>query len=189
MSRGFKLRFEPIRKHIPIWIASLNSKSVEFTARHTEGWLPSMIPLSALARPIREFRAVSKEAGRSPNDVEVKSPGHVTVTSNPERARASHAGTVAFYAARMGTFYSEQLARYGFGAEVAKIKEAWDAGGSKAGIAAASNKLLNELGYIGGIEGAIERLKAQDEAGVDVHQVEIDASSPAEYERIVSRLL
>jgi alkanesulfonate monooxygenase SsuD/methylene tetrahydromethanopterin reductase-like flavin-dependent oxidoreductase (luciferase family) len=189
MSRGFKLRFEPLRKHIPIWIASLNSKSVEFTARHTEGWLPSMIPLSGLARPIKEFRAVAKEAGRSPNDVEVKSPGHVTVTSNPERARASHAGTVAFYAARMGTFYSEQLARYGFGEDVAKIKDAWDAGGSKAGIAAVSQKLLDELGYIGGIEGAIERLKAQDEAGVDVHQVEIDASSPAEYERIVSRLL
>jgi hypothetical protein len=39
--------------------------------------------------------------------------------------------------------------------------------------------------YVGGIE----RLKAQDEAGVDVHQVEIDASSPAEYERIVAQLL
>src|SRR6266481_830135 len=189
MSRGFKLRFDPLRKHIPIWIASLNSKSVEFTARHTEGWLPSMIPLSGLARPIKEFRAVAKEAGRNPNDVEVKSPGHVTVTSNPERAQASHASTVAFYAARMGTFYSEQLARYGFGGDVAKIKEAWDAGGSKAGVAAASEKLLDELGYIGGIEGAIERLKAQDEAGVEVHQVEIDASSPAEYEKIVARLL
>ena len=189
MSRGFKLRFEPIRKHIPIWIASLNSKSVEFTARRTEGWLPSMIPLSGLARPIKELRAIAKDAGRGPNDVAVKSPGHVTITNNPERARANHAGTVAFYAARMGTFYSEQLARYGFGADVAKIKEAWDAGGSKAGITAASQKLLDELGYVGGIEGAIERLKAQDEAGVDVHQVEIDATSPVEYERIVAKLL
>ena len=189
LSRGFKLRFEPLRKHIPIWIASLTSKSVEFTARHTEGWLPSMIPLGGLARPIKEFRALAKDAGRSPNEVEVKSPGHVTITNNPERAVAGHAGTVAFYAARMGTFYSEQLTRYGFGEDVAKVKEAWAAGGSKAGIAAASEKLLTELGYIGGIEGALERLKAQDEAGVDVHQVEIDATSPAEFERIVARLL
>lgn len=37
LSRGFKLRFETLRKHIPIWIASLNPKSVEFTARHAEG--------------------------------------------------------------------------------------------------------------------------------------------------------
>ena len=189
MSRGFKLRFEPQRKHIPIWIASLNAKSVEFTARQTDGWLPSMIPLGGLARAIGEFRAVAKVAGRAPSDVAVKSPGHVTVTNSPERARASHAGTVAFYAARMGTFYSEQLARYGSGADVAKIKEAWDAGGSKAGIAAASEKLLSELGYIGGIEGGLERLQAQDEAGVDVHTVEIEASSPAEFEKIAARLL
>jgi hypothetical protein len=39
------------------------------------------------------------------------------------------------------------------------------------------------------MEGAIERLKAQNEAGVDVHQVEIEASSPAEFEKIVARLL
>jgi hypothetical protein len=89
----------------------------------------------------------------------------------------------------MGTFYSEQLSRYGFGADAAKVKEAWDAGGSKAGIAAASEKLLSELGYIGGIEGGLERLQAQDEADVDVHTVEIEASSPAEFEKIVARLL
>ena len=148
-----------------------------------------MIPLGGLGRAINEFRAIAKEAGRRPNEVEVKSPGHVTITNNPERARTSHAGTVAFYAARMGTFYSEQLSRFGFGADVAKIKEAWAAGGAKAGTAAVSEALSTELGYIGGIEGAIERLKAQDETGVDVHQVEIEASSPAEFERIVARLL
>ena len=189
MSRGFKLRFVPNRKHIPIWIASLNAKSVEFTAQHTDGWLPSMIPLGGLARAIGELRALAKEAGRGPDEVAVKSPGHVTVTKSPDRARASHAGTVAFYAARMGTFYSEQLARCGFGADVAKVKEAWDAGGSKAGIAAASKKLLDELGYIGGIEGALERLNAQDEAGVDVHTVEIEARTPAEFEKITAQLL
>jgi hypothetical protein len=73
--------------------------------------------------------------------------------------------------------------------DVAKIKEAWASGGAKAGTAAASPKLLAELGYIGGIEGALERLKAQDEAGVDVHTVEIDASTPAEFEKITARLL
>jgi len=69
----------------------------------------------------------------------------VTITSSPERARASPAGTVAFYVARMGTYYSEQLARYGFGDDVARVKQAWDADGSKAGVAAVSEKLLTEL--------------------------------------------
>src|SRR5208282_725913 len=173
LSRGFTLRFETVRKHIPVWIASLNPKSVEFTARQADGWLPVMIPLGGLRKAIGEFRAIAKEAGRDPGAVEVKSPGNVTVTNNPERARAGHAANVAFYAARMGTFYSEQLTRYGFGGDVAKVKEAWDAGGAKAGTGAVPEKLLTELGYIGGIEGAIERLKAQDEAGVNLHPVDV----------------
>jgi alkanesulfonate monooxygenase SsuD/methylene tetrahydromethanopterin reductase-like flavin-dependent oxidoreductase (luciferase family) len=189
LNRGFKLRFETLRKHIPIWIASLNPKSVAFTARHADGWLPVMIPLSALARPISELRGVAKEAGRKPNDVAVKSPGHVTVTNNPERARASHAGKVAFYAARMGSLDSEQLSRYGFGDDVTRVREAWAASGAKAGTQAVSENLLNELGHIGGVEGAIERIKALDEAGIDMHQIEVDTSSPAEFERIVAKLL
>ena len=36
---------------------------------------------------------------------------------------------------------------------------------------------------------ATVQLKAQDEAGVDVHQVEIEATDPAEFERIVAKLL
>ena len=42
-----------------------------------------------------------------------------------------------------------------------------------------SPKLLAEFGYIGGIEGAVERLNAQDEAGVDLHPVDIDAGGSA----------
>jgi alkanesulfonate monooxygenase SsuD/methylene tetrahydromethanopterin reductase-like flavin-dependent oxidoreductase (luciferase family) len=142
-----------------------------------------------LPKAIGEFQAIAKAAGRDPKAVEVKAPGAVIVTKNVERAKAGQAGTIAFYAARMGTFYSEQLTRFGFGDDVQKVKQAWDAGGSKAGTAALSPKLLAELGYIGGIEGAVERLKAQDEAGVDLHPIDIDASTPAEFEKTVARLL
>jgi alkanesulfonate monooxygenase SsuD/methylene tetrahydromethanopterin reductase-like flavin-dependent oxidoreductase (luciferase family) len=189
LGRGFTLRFEPVRKHIPIFVASLNAKSVEFTARQADGWLPVMIPLGSLKKTIDSFRAIAKSAGREPAAVAVKSPGTVTVTNNPARALAGHAGTVAFYAARMGTFYAEQLTRFGFGDDVAKIKEAWSAGGAKAGTDAVSPKLLAELGYIGGIEGALERLHAQEEAGIDLHPVDIDAASPAEFEKTVARLI
>ncbi len=189
LGRGFTLRFEPVRKHIPIWIASLNKLSVEFTARQADGWLPVMIPLSGLKGAIDDFRAVAVAAGREPRAVAVKSPSTVTVTENVDRARAGHAGTVAFYAARMGTFYAEQLTRFGFGDDVAKIKEAWNSGGAKAGTDAVAPKLMNELGYIGGVEGAVERLKAQDEAGVDLHPVEIDAPSASAFAKIVEKLL
>src|SRR5580658_4447242 len=78
LQRGFTMRFETPRKHIPIWIASLNKKSVEFTARKADGWLPVMIPVNSLKKAISDFRAIVKDGGREPRAVAVKSPGHVT---------------------------------------------------------------------------------------------------------------
>ncbi|HXN87222.1 MAG TPA: LLM class flavin-dependent oxidoreductase [Candidatus Binataceae bacterium] len=189
LSRGFTIRMEPPRKHIPIFIASLNQKSVEFTAQKADGWLPVMIPVSGLGKAISEFRAIAKAAGRDPKAVEVKAPGAVMVTKNPDRAKAGQAATVAFYAARMGTFYSEQLTRFGFGDEVRKIKEAWDSGGSKAGTEAVPEKMLSQLGYSGDVNGARARLIEQEQAGAELHTVDIDAKDPAEFEKIVHTLM
>jgi alkanesulfonate monooxygenase SsuD/methylene tetrahydromethanopterin reductase-like flavin-dependent oxidoreductase (luciferase family) len=188
LSRGFTMRFETVRKHVPIWIASLNKRSVELTAQKADGWLPVMIPLGGLKGAISDFRASATASGRDAHSVQVKAPGGVTVTANLDRAMAAHAANVGFYAARMGTFYSEQLTRFGFGAEVATIKEAWNTGGSKAGTEAVSKKMLSELGYVGGADGALERLQAQDAAGVDIHPVEIEARDTAEFEKIVAKL-
>src|ERR1700691_4445531 len=156
LARGFTLRFEPVRKHIPVYIASLNRKSVEFTAQAADGWMPVMIPLGALRGAIDEFRAMVGNAGRDPNAVAVKAPGWGHVTADVARARNGQAGTLAFYAARMGTFYAEQLTRFGFGDEVNAIKEAWTAGGAMAATQAVAPRLLGEIGYVGDLSGAID---------------------------------
>ena len=76
-----------------------------------------------------------------------------------------------------------------FGDEVRKIREAWDSGGSKAGTDAVSEKMLTQLGYVGDANGARERIAAHEAAGADLHAVEIDAQSPAEFEKIAQTLL
>ena len=188
LKRGFTLRFEPPRKHIPIWIASLNRNSVEFTAQKADGWLPVMIPLASLRESIVDFRAEAARAGRDPKSVMVKSPSTIHVTGNPERARAIQAGTLAFYAARMGTFYAEQLTRFGFGDDVKRIREAWASGGSKAGADAVSRRLLDETGYFGDVVGARERIAGEAEAGADLFRVEVDADDLAGFQRTLSAL-
>lgn len=189
LGRGFTLRFEPVRKHIPIFIASLNRKSVEYTARAADGWMPVMIPLSGLKGSIAKFREMVSAAGHDPMSVAVKAPGWVHITNDVARVKTAHAGTLAFYAARMGTFYAEQLTRFGFGDEVNRVKEAWTAGGAKAGTEAVAPRLLNEIGYVGDVSGAVERLKAQEEAGADLHPIEIDAGpDPHAFERTLATL-
>jgi alkanesulfonate monooxygenase SsuD/methylene tetrahydromethanopterin reductase-like flavin-dependent oxidoreductase (luciferase family) len=89
----------------------------------------------------------------------------------------------------MGTFYGAQLTRFGFGDAVKAIREAWNTGGAKAGTEAVPAKLGAELAYIGDVQGAAERLKAQEDAGVNIHNVEIDAKDPADFEHTVAALV
>jgi alkanesulfonate monooxygenase SsuD/methylene tetrahydromethanopterin reductase-like flavin-dependent oxidoreductase (luciferase family) len=191
LQRGFTLRFETVRKHIPIFVGAMNPKSVELTAQKADGWFPVDIPLSRLGEAIGEFRAIARAAGRDPMAIDVMTPGSVIVTRNVERARAATAGGLAFYAGRMGTFYSTQLTRYGFGDEVAKIKQAWEARDAKAATAAVSERMLNEMCYVttpDDLSGARERLAAQEEAGATLHRVDIVERDPAAFAKIVAEL-
>ncbi len=67
LQRGFTLRFDTQRKHIPIFIGAIKRKSLELAARKADGWLPAMIPTSKLKDAITDFRAMVKAAGRDPD--------------------------------------------------------------------------------------------------------------------------
>ncbi|MCE7927581.1 MAG: LLM class flavin-dependent oxidoreductase [Chloroflexi bacterium CFX7] len=188
MDRGFTLRFTPPRPHIPIFIAALNPKSVKQTAQIADGWMPVMIPLSGLKQEIGQFRAWVAEAGRDPSQVMVKSPGGVTVSDNPG-ARDAGRGFLAFYIARMGTFYYNQLARFGFGDEAAAVKMAFDQQGSAAGAAALSPELLDQLGFAGNAQACLRRIQEEEAAGVNIHSITIDTRDPVEFGRAVETLL
>lgn len=185
--KGFTLRFKPVREHIPVYLATLHPKSVKMTAEVADGWMPAFIPRSALKDQIDEFRGWAAAAGRDPMSLEVKA-GGVTVSNDPA-ARDKGRGFMAFYIARMGTFYYNQLSRFGYADEAAAIKKAFDDHGSAAGAAAIPSEMLDDLGYSGNADECLSRLRDDEALGVDVHNVNIDTQDPVEFGRIVETLL
>ena len=188
LQRGFTLRFQPVRDHIPIYLATLNARSVKMTAELADGWLPIMIPIEHLKSEIDNLRQASVAAGRPANAVAVRSPGIIAVTSQVDKARAASAGMLAFYIGRMGTFYAAQLTRLGYGEAVETVKEAW-AGGSRAAGEAVPVQLVDATGCVGSVEAGIDRLQAQEECGVDLHHVNVQAENNREYGRILTKLV
>ena len=188
LQRGFTLRFQPVRAHIPIYLATINAKSVKMTAELADGWLPILIPIEQLKSEIDNLRQASVTAGRPANAVAVRSPGTITVTSQVDKARAASAGMLAFYIGRMGTFYAAQLTRLGYGEAVETVKKAW-AGGSRAAAEAVPDQLVDATGCVGSVEAGIDRLQAQEECGVDLHHVNVQAENNTEYERILTKLV
>jgi F420-dependent oxidoreductase-like protein len=188
LQRGFTLRFTPVRNHVPIYLATLNAKSVKATAEMADGWLPIMIPLPKLTSEINALRQMSVAAGRPANAVSVRAPGAVTVTKHVDKARAESAGTLAFYIGRMGRFYAEQLTRHGYGEAVQAVKKGWE-GGSRAAAEAVPTELIDATGCAGSVEACIERLQAQAESGVDIQTVHVDAQENHEYEQVLTKLV
>lgn len=187
MDRGFTLRFTPVRDHIPIFLATLNPKSVRMTAEVADGWMPAMIPKSALRQEIDGFRQAAANAGRDPSALEVKA-GGITVSDNPA-ARDASRGFLAFYIARMGDFYYRQLSRFGFADEVAHIRKVFNEQGSQAGAAAIPEHLLNDLGFAGSADECLAQLREYEDMGVDVHTVTLDTKDPVQFGHWVETLL
>ncbi len=189
MSRGFTLRFQPLRPHIPIFIASLNPASVRLTARHADGWLPIWLPIDRMAGEIRAFRDTAAQAGRDPASLTVRAPASIVITENVERARQATRTNLAFYVSRMGVFYYQHVSRLGYADEAAAIKRAWDEGGSAAGTAAVPEQLSNAMTLVtNSVEEARERLAQQQAAGVDIHQVSVERDTPQEQAKVYDAL-
>jgi alkanesulfonate monooxygenase SsuD/methylene tetrahydromethanopterin reductase-like flavin-dependent oxidoreductase (luciferase family) len=110
------------------------------------------------------------------------------VTKNVDKARAESAGTLAFYIGRMGTFYAEQLTRHGYGEAVQAVKKAWE-GGSRAAAEAVPANLIDATSCAGSVEACIDRLQAQEESGVDIQTVHVDAQDNREYEQALAKLV
>ena len=187
MNRGFTLRFTPVRSHIPIFLATMNPKSVKMTAEVADGWMPVMIPRSAMKQEIDQFRAWAAAAGRDPSKLEVKL-GGATVSNNPNAHDAGR-GFMAFYIARMGTFYYDQLVRFGYNEEVSMIKRIFDEQGSAAGAAAIPSEMLDDLGFTGDAESCRRHLIENETLGADVHSITLDTKDPVEFGRMVETLL
>jgi F420-dependent oxidoreductase-like protein len=189
LDRDFRLRFQPLRSSIPIFIASLTPRSVAQTARLADGWMPVMIPLPQLGQEVTAFRQLVRQAGRDPQSVTVRSPGSVTVTREVDKARQESKAHLAFYINRMGDFYREQLIRLGHVEAVTRVRQAWDEGGHMAGTAAVPDTLVDSLFLAGPIEACLERLAAQEEAGIDLHAVHVDSADARETIRTLERLI
>lgn len=190
LQRGFTLRFEPPRRHIPIHLATLNPKALALTATHGDGWLPVMIPIDKLGDEIGALRQQILAAGRDAAAFDFHAPGVVTVANGATTARADlvQAGTVAFYIGRMGVYYARQLERLGFVDEVAQVKEAWKQGAAAA-AAAVPAAMRARLYTVGDVAECRDRLAAASAAGATLHRVNIPTDDLKEYGRTLERLM
>ncbi|MDP9374437.1 MAG: LLM class flavin-dependent oxidoreductase [Chloroflexota bacterium] len=171
LERGFKLQFTPLRDHIPIYIAALTPKSIAQTGAIADGILPTYWPSHEFPTLHRMLDEGAVAAGRPPGGTAIAP--YITTAVVPEGderareiARMKAREPIAFYVGRMGRFYAEMLARYGYADEVAAIQRGWQEG-PKAAVAAVSDKMLDATAIVGTPSEVRAKLREWAALGVD----------------------
>jgi alkanesulfonate monooxygenase SsuD/methylene tetrahydromethanopterin reductase-like flavin-dependent oxidoreductase (luciferase family) len=188
LRRGLRLQFEPLRPHIPIYIAATTPPSIRQTGEVADGVMPIHWPRERL----RELRSAMEEgavaAGRDPSALVVApSMSMVLVENGEDRRRARE--PIAHYVGRMGAFYPQMLVRYGYEADVRAIHAAWERRDGEAATLAVSDRLLDATAVVGSVDECAEKLRLMRSLGADLPIVPIPAGEPPQVGRILERLL
>jgi alkanesulfonate monooxygenase SsuD/methylene tetrahydromethanopterin reductase-like flavin-dependent oxidoreductase (luciferase family) len=180
LERGFRLRFTPVRDHIPIYIAALTPRSVAQTGAIADGILPTYWPGNHFPALRRQLDASAVAAGRAAGSVAI-APYITTVivadVAQRAAARQKAREPVAFYVGRMGRFYAEMLARHGYAAEVAAIQAGWKEG-PQAALAGVSDAMLDDTAIVGTPEEVRARLEQWHGLGVDQPLISMPPGGP-----------
>jgi F420-dependent oxidoreductase-like protein len=157
---------------LPIYLATLGPRSLEFTGEIADGWLgASFIPeqSDALLAPIRRG---AERAKRDFSEIEIQVGGSLEVSEDVEGLIDQYRPGMAFTLGAMGSaktnFYNAAYSRAGFEDVAREVQTLWIAGDRKAAIAAVPDELVLAASLIGTEDMVRARLRAYRDAGVDV---------------------
>src|SRR5437763_3908051 len=172
LERCFKLRFNPIRKEVPIYIAAMGPKNVVQSGEIADGVMPIYWPGNKWGELREQLDEGSRQAGRPPHSVAI-APFLTCILLSEQAdeqekaaARLAAATPLAFYIGRMGVYYAQMLTRHGYGKDVETIQEAWKHR-DKNPAEAVPQELIDATAIIGTPQEVVAKLDQWAESGLD----------------------
>jgi len=195
LQRGFKLLFNPVRNHIPIYIASIAPKSMEIVGEVADGWMPIYWPKSKFRDGLATVQKGSARAGRDAGAVECIASLTTVIDEDPARAKRLAAGPVSWYVTNMGDFYHRMLTRNGFGPQVAAMRKAGEEHKpmpfqtNDELMAAMGDEMLDETAIYGDLETVALGIEERRQLGVDLPVIGMPQGDLKRLERVLGTLV
>jgi F420-dependent oxidoreductase-like protein len=171
LGKPLKIINHPVRKDIPIYVASLGPKNVEMTAELADGWLPIFyMPEKANDVWGADLGAGAAKRSGDLGPLDVVAGGIVAIGPDAKGMLELARPMMALYVGGMGAkgrnFYNQLVSRYGFEKEAEQIQDLYLAGKKKEAAELIPYELL-DLTNLCGDEGWVkERIQAFKESGV-----------------------
>lgn len=186
----------PTPVHVPIWLAALGPANLRLAGELADGWIGnSFMPGTAgdvLVAPIAEG---ARAAGRTLEDLELAVAVSLEIGTEAEvdALARKHAGGYAFTFGAMGSsktnFYSAAFERQGFGEQIARVHELWQAGDKQAAEAAVPPQIGLGTNLVGTEQMIAEQIRAYAAAGVGLLRVTLTGESVDQKLESLGRLL
>jgi F420-dependent oxidoreductase-like protein len=197
--QSLRLFEKPVRSTIPIWWASIKSRSVARAAEVADGWLPALfLPEQAQRVWGADMRAGAARRSRALSSLQVCAGGdlaigeeyvgdHQTAALQPARDH------IALYVGGMGAvgknFYNEICRLYGYEREADSIQELFLSGRRDEASALVPHEWVVHSNLVGPPSFIKERIAAYREAGVTMLNVNPIGPEPVQQLELVAGLI
>jgi F420-dependent oxidoreductase-like protein len=175
-TQRFRLRLQPYRPNLPIYIAALSPPSLRLTGELADGWLPIFLAPSRMQTAVAEIKAGAEAAGRAWHNIALSPQVSIYVTDNIAVARDRERPHIAFYIGGMGVFYHQYMHRMGFGADADRVRDAYLARERDRAAQLVPDALVDAVTIIGNPQQCRDQMQAFFDAGV--HEIRLVFNEP-----------
>lgn len=192
LGKPLKIINHPLRKDIPIHIASLGPKNIALTAELANGWLPIFYYPEKAELAFGDALAAGY-AKRDPElgPMDIVAGGLLAVGDDVKGVLDFARPMMALYVGGMGAkgqnFYNALISRYGYEAEAAKIQELYLDGHKDEAAAMIPDELLEATNLVGPEGYVKERIEAYKESGVTVLNVQ-PGTAPGDQPALIEKV-
>ena len=191
--QGKALRLDHEPADIPIFLATLAPRSLEYTGATADGWLGTSFSPDHAEAHLGHLRKGAESAGRSLADLELVTACSLGIGENVEEQIEKRKRSVAFNLGAMGSastnFYNDAFRRAGYVDDSIAVQELWLAGKRAEAIARVPEDMVTAFSAIGTPEMVRQRIQVYRDAGINGLQLRFDTNNMQERLNMIGQLM
>jgi alkanesulfonate monooxygenase SsuD/methylene tetrahydromethanopterin reductase-like flavin-dependent oxidoreductase (luciferase family) len=171
-SEGKSIRIKKPMYSIPIYLATISPRALEYTGRVADGWLGASFSPDYSEAHFDHIRRGAEAAGRKFEDIEIHVPCSIAIdddwTASIEKRRSEVAFSLGAMGSQKTNFYNDAYARAGFGEEASRVQSHWMQRRYEEAVSDVTDAMVTKFSAIGDKQEVQSRLQCYKNAGVDV---------------------
>ena len=173
---------QPANPNIPIYLATLGPKALEYTGAEADGWLGTSFTPNHPEAHFQYLRAGAESAGRDFRTLARHVQANIAIGDDVDALIDSLRPGIAFSLGGMGSaktnFYNDAFQRGGFEDDARAVQSLWVAGKRDEAVARVPAEMVLNFGMVGNAEMVRARLEVYKNAGVTCINLRTPATDP-----------